>query len=177
MTKKLKIRFVKFERALVVQQLEIEGDFKNSPHVSTSQHDIGLFCDAVWISVGETRIMNEIAAKNFDSNRDRDEYLERVVKWISEEQNSLRQKESWKSERNANFPITRLNGFVEFLEVRARNNLENRDFWLQVQTYWFDSKTPAPLVVVSNRKSTATSILGKWRMRNEIRFLQDYSAL
>ena len=86
MTKKLKIRFVKFERALVVQQLEIEGDFKNSPHVSTSQHDIGLFCDAVWISVGETRIMNEIAAKNFDSNRDRDEYLERVVKWISEEQ-------------------------------------------------------------------------------------------
>ena len=86
MTKKLKIRFVKFERALVVQQLEIEGDFKNSPHVSTSQHDISLFCDAVWISVGDTRIMNEIAAKNFDSNRDRDEYLERVVKWISEEQ-------------------------------------------------------------------------------------------
>lgn len=92
MTKKLKIRFVKFERALVVQQLEIEGDFKNSPHVSTSQHDIGLFCDAVWISVGETRIMNEIAAKNFDSNRDRDEYLERVVKWISEEQFSTKGK-------------------------------------------------------------------------------------
>ena len=36
MTKKLKIRFVKFERALAMQILEQVGEFKNTEHVKTA---------------------------------------------------------------------------------------------------------------------------------------------
>ena len=36
MAKKLKIRFVKFEKALAMQILEQEGEFKSSTHVRLS---------------------------------------------------------------------------------------------------------------------------------------------
>lgn len=94
MTKKsLKIRFVKFERALAMQVLEMTGKFSDSPvdsngnipHVQITPHaQIGAPCldeDSVWlcpIPVVKTRM--------FVSNTARDEYLDKVVKWISEEQ-------------------------------------------------------------------------------------------
>lgn len=87
MTKKLKIRFVKFERALAMQVLEMNGKFSDSPVDSNgngSHTQIGAPClsdDSVWlcpIQVVKTRL--------FESNTARDEYLNNVIKWISEEQ-------------------------------------------------------------------------------------------
>ena len=94
MTKKsLKIRFVKFECALAMQVLEMTGKFPDSPVDSNGNipHvQIGAPClneDSVWlcpIQVVKTRM--------FESNTERDEYLDKVVKWISEEQFSTGRK-------------------------------------------------------------------------------------
>lgn len=87
MTKKLKIRFVKFECALAMQVLEMTGKFSDYPIGSNGNiphTQIGAPClndDSVWlcpIPVVKTRL--------FESNAARDVYLDKVVKWISEEQ-------------------------------------------------------------------------------------------
>lgn len=87
MKKVLKIRFVKFECALAMQVLEMTGKFSDSPvglNGNIPHTQIGAPClndDSVWlcpIQVVETRL--------FESNTARDEYLNKVIKWISEEQ-------------------------------------------------------------------------------------------
>ncbi len=87
MKKSLKIKFVKFECALAMQVLEMEGKFSDSPvglNGNGSHTQIGAPClndDSVWlcpIQVVKTRL--------FESNTARDEYLDKVIKWISEEQ-------------------------------------------------------------------------------------------
>ena len=86
MTKKLKIRFVKFERALAMQILEQEGVFIDTEHVKI---DIApkLFFNRVFLrgSVGnlDWAVCGSCIAK---TNAERDEYLNDVVNWISEEQ-------------------------------------------------------------------------------------------
>lgn len=93
MKKLLKIRFVKFERALAMQVLEMTGKFSDFPvglNGNIPHTQIGAPClndDSVWlcpIQVVKTRL--------FDSNAARDEYLNKVVKWISEEQFALDRK-------------------------------------------------------------------------------------
>lgn len=83
----LKIRFVKFECALAMQVLEMTGKFSDSPvglNGNIPHTQIGAPClsdDSVWlcpIQVVKTRL--------FESNTARDEYLDKVIKWISEEQ-------------------------------------------------------------------------------------------
>lgn len=85
MTKKLEIRFVKFERALAMQILEQEGYFDTMKHVSVSAYP----------AVDETRVFlrgwekeydYSIKTIRFNNNVARDEYLNNVIKWISEEQ-------------------------------------------------------------------------------------------
>lgn len=87
MKKKLVIRFVKFECALAMQVLEMTGKFSDSPvglNGNIPHTQIGAPClsdDSVWlcpIQVVKTRL--------FESNTARDEYLQKVIKWISEEQ-------------------------------------------------------------------------------------------
>ena len=86
MTKKLKIRFVKFERGLAMQILEQEGVFIDTEHVKI---DIApkLFVNSVFLrgSVGKLdwAVCGSCIAK---TNAERDEYLNNVIKWISEEQ-------------------------------------------------------------------------------------------
>ncbi len=86
MTKKLKIRFVKFERGLAMQILEQEGVFIDTEHVKI---DIApkLFVNSVFLrgSVGKLdwAVCSSCIAK---TNDERDEYFDKVVKWISEEQ-------------------------------------------------------------------------------------------
>ena len=86
MTKKLKIRFVKFECALAMQILEQEGVFIDTDHVKI---DIApkLFVNSVFLrgSVGKLdwAVCSSCIAK---TNAERDKYLEKVIKWISEEQ-------------------------------------------------------------------------------------------
>ena len=85
MTKKLKIRFVKFERALAMQILEQVGIFKDTEHVKS------VVCPA--ISYGRIYLRGKnsvydtsIGVIRFSDNAERDKYLEKVIKWISEEQ-------------------------------------------------------------------------------------------
>lgn len=87
MKKSLKIRFVKFECALAMQVLEMTGKFSDFPvglNGNIPHTQIGAPClneDSVWlcpIQVVKTRM--------FDSNTARDEYFDKVIKWISEEQ-------------------------------------------------------------------------------------------
>ena len=85
MIKKLKIRFVKFERYLVAQQLEMTGKehFTPSEHVALLASGIDFADAAIWLS----RSCNfNIGIRCFNHNDERDEYLDKVVKWISEEQ-------------------------------------------------------------------------------------------
>ena len=92
MTKKLKIRFVKFERGLAMQILEQEGVFIDTEHVKI---DIApkLFVNSVFLrgSVGKLdwAVCSSCIAK---TNDERDEYLNKVIKWISEEQFAMGRK-------------------------------------------------------------------------------------
>lgn len=85
MTKKLKIRFVKFEIALVMQVLEMRGEFSDSEHVKIGNTR---FCynscsiDFIFYMQKD----NLVGVGYFGKNEQRDEYLNNVVKWISEEQ-------------------------------------------------------------------------------------------
>ena len=85
MKKRLKIRFVKFERALVAQQLEMTGKehFTSSEHVILSGLGMDFADEAIWLS--RSCDIN-IVARRFYHNDERDRYLNKVVKWISEEQ-------------------------------------------------------------------------------------------
>lgn len=86
MKKLLKIRFVKFEKALAMQQLEIKGYFVESERVLFSNYGVDFSQDAVWFAFNPPVIDCRIARRYFNSNTERDEYLNKVIKWISEEQ-------------------------------------------------------------------------------------------
>lgn len=92
MKKLLKIRFVKFERALVAQQLEIQWgytSFESFEHTMFDAFHIDFAYDAVWLGRHPN---GNVAVRVFESNAARDEYLERVIKWISEEQFAIKGK-------------------------------------------------------------------------------------
>ena len=84
MNKKLKIRFVKFEKALAMQILEQEGRFRDSEHVCTGLPE--LCCDRIYLCDEEERGNLDVSAKSFVANSKRDEYLKTVIRWISKEQ-------------------------------------------------------------------------------------------
>lgn len=88
MSKKLKIRFVKFEKALAMQILEQEGSFRDSEHVRTGVPE--LCCDRIYLCDEEERGNLGISVGRFDTNARRDEYLKNVIRWISEEQFAMR---------------------------------------------------------------------------------------
>lgn len=78
MNKKLKIRFVKFDCVLTMQILEQEGEFKESEHIRLNIFS-GLYNDCVFLN-------SWISSMHFYTNQERDEYLNKVIRWISEEQ-------------------------------------------------------------------------------------------
>lgn len=84
MSKKLKIRFWKAEKALAMQILEQEGSFRDSGHVGMGYPE--LCCDYIYLCDEEERDNLDVAARRFDTNASRDEYLKTVIRWISEEQ-------------------------------------------------------------------------------------------
>lgn len=84
MTKKLKIRFTKFEKALAMQILEQEGSFCDSDHVGTGFPE--LCCDRIYLCDKEERGNLGVFVRSFEANAERDEYLKNVIRWISEEQ-------------------------------------------------------------------------------------------
>ena len=84
MTKKLKIRFTKFERALTMQILEQEGSFRNSAHIQIGIPEI--YSDRIYLCDKDERDNLGISVIYFATNFNRDEYLNKVIRWISEEQ-------------------------------------------------------------------------------------------
>ena len=85
MTKKLKIKFVKFERALAMQVLEQVGIFKATEHVQA------IVCPAISSNCIYLRGRNSeydtaIGDIRFSDNAERDKYFNNAIKWISEEQ-------------------------------------------------------------------------------------------
>lgn len=85
MTKKLKIRFVKFERALAMQILEQEGIFMTIEHVRVRAYP-SLDENCVFLRSWEKEYDFSVRTIRFNGNAERDEYLNKVIKWISEEQ-------------------------------------------------------------------------------------------
>lgn len=85
MKKLLKIRFVKFNYAIVVQVLERTGEFENSEHVKVGRTFFirDVLCEEDSIGIAKD---NFVGLKFFGKNIQRDEYLDKVIKWISEEQ-------------------------------------------------------------------------------------------
>lgn len=85
MTKNLKIRFVKFEIALVMQVLEMRGEFSDSEHVKIG--NTRFCCNSCSIDfIFYMQKDNLVGVGYFGKNEQRDEYLNNVIKWISEEQ-------------------------------------------------------------------------------------------
>lgn len=84
MSKKLKIRFTKFEKALAMQILEQEGSFRDSEHVYGGLPELRY--DHIYLCNEEERGDLGVSVRHFDTNAKRDEYLKTVIRWISEEQ-------------------------------------------------------------------------------------------
>lgn len=84
MSKKLKIKFVKFDKALAMQILEQEGSFQDSVHVNIGMPE--LCYDVIYICDEEERGDSVISIRFFKANAERDEYLKKVIRWISDEQ-------------------------------------------------------------------------------------------
>ena len=85
MTKKLVIKFVKFECALAMQILEQVGIFKDTEHVQS------VVCPEIsnkriYLRGESTEYDTAIGFIRFSDNAERDKYLDNVIKWISEEQ-------------------------------------------------------------------------------------------
>lgn len=89
MKKLLKIRFVKFERAIATQVLEQEGFFKATEHIGGSTAH-SFYKERIYLYSPKEYPFEEYKYRvdviGFDNNAERDEYLEKAVKWISEEQ-------------------------------------------------------------------------------------------
>lgn len=85
MTKKLKIKFVKFERALAMQILEQVGIFKATEHVQAIGFP-AISNKCIYLRVKNSEYDTYIGVIRFNDNAERDEYLNNVIKWISEEQ-------------------------------------------------------------------------------------------
>lgn len=86
MTKKLKIKFAKFEKALVMQILEQVGKFVWGNHIRTSYTPELSLNGEVYLRGKDRNRDLKIESMCFSSNAERDEYLAKVVGWITDEQ-------------------------------------------------------------------------------------------
>ena len=91
MTKELKIRFVKFELVLAMQILEQVGKFDTIKHVRVRAYPaVDETC--IFLRGWEKEYDYSLKTIRFNDNAERDEYLNKVIKWISEEQFSTKGK-------------------------------------------------------------------------------------
>lgn len=80
--KKLTLRIAKFDKLLVVEQLEREGEWKNSEHVYV-QGNLCIFREHIDLS--EEGCIRADSIKIFN-NAERDKYAAKLIEWITEEQ-------------------------------------------------------------------------------------------
>ena len=87
MTKRLVIRFTRFDCALAMQILEQEGLFNNSTHVRIFDCP---YLGGDFVQLRADPLFNyKLSVKTFVADIARDAYLDKVIKWISEEQFSV----------------------------------------------------------------------------------------
>ena len=85
MLKKLVMKFVKFEKALATQVLEQEGKFEKTEHIRIRAYP-ATDASCIFLRGWEVNSNFKVTTIHFETNTERDEYLDKVVKWISEEQ-------------------------------------------------------------------------------------------
>lgn len=83
MKKRLKLRIVKLEEAIAVEQQEKYGEFSDSEHVVWE--NLRLFFSPDKITLVEKDGF-KVLGRNFYSNEERDRYVEQFVGWITKEQ-------------------------------------------------------------------------------------------
>lgn len=81
--KKLKLRIAKFNRLLVVEQLERNGDFRDSANIKIAGD---MFLGKFGIDLPESCKYKSISIREFTDNQERDMYAQKLVKGITEEQ-------------------------------------------------------------------------------------------
>ena len=91
MTKKLVIRFVKFERALAMQILEQVGIFKSTEHVQAIGFP-AISNERIYLRGKNLEYDADIGCIHLNDNAERDKHFNNVIKWISEEQFSMGRK-------------------------------------------------------------------------------------
>ena len=133
MTKKLKIRFVKFERALAMQILEQDGIFKATKHVQSISSPGINYC-YICLRGDDLSLHNIISTlSNFSDNAERDEYFNNVIKWISEEQFATGGKLEIGKECEAS--DNGENWFVRFFAGKSAKQLGEPRYL----AYWYDN--------------------------------------
>ena len=80
--KRLELRIESFIKALVVQVIDIEGDFKSTGHVIITDRYNMPYLRSTGISLNGN---SDVLVKEFDTNEDRDAYKSQLLDWISDE--------------------------------------------------------------------------------------------
>ena len=81
--KKLKLRIAKFDHLLVVEQVERAGRFKESKHVFIYSD---MYITESRVDLPENSKYTNAFFRTFNNNEKRDEYVKKIVNWITEEQ-------------------------------------------------------------------------------------------
>lgn len=92
MQKKLHLKLIKLKQALVMQVLEQEGEFEPSEHVDTVLAP-GLSRARIYLRGNRKDHDLEPSIMTFDTDAQRDVYLDNVINWITTEQFKLESKE------------------------------------------------------------------------------------
>lgn len=83
--KELKLKIEKFERAIVFQTIALKGEFNESEHVKFLASP-AIFKDKIIINKYGSGDSLSIGISYFNSNVQRDNAFDDVIKWITEEQ-------------------------------------------------------------------------------------------
>lgn len=79
--KRLQLRIEPFVKALVVQVIDMEGDFKSSGHITINKYNMPY--------LRRTRISfngkSDVLVIEFDTNEERDKYFDQMIDWITNE--------------------------------------------------------------------------------------------
>ena len=81
--KKLKLRIAKFDKLLVVEQLERDGKFEDTEHINVYDN---MLVSQNYIDLPGYSGHKTVCGLFFDSNAERDAYMQKMLGWITEEQ-------------------------------------------------------------------------------------------
>lgn len=96
--KRLELRIEPFIKALVVQVIDMEGDFKSTGHVIIGDRYNMPYLRNTGICLNGT---SDVLVKEFDNNEERDAYKSQLLDWISDEIfNRAKSGVTWRTDHN-----------------------------------------------------------------------------